>query len=439
MKHSSIIRLALPIAFAHLANMLMQIVDMGFIGRLGPEALGGFSVGHAVFAMVMVTGVGLLLGLDYFVSHALGAGNQDEANHMLIQGLYLATIISIPSVIIMHAASHWYEPFGIDSAIAIQGRAYLKIIALGIWPWLLFTTMRQYLQCMGSAVPVFGILIFANFVNAFFNYALVFGNLGFPALGVEGSAWATGIARVFMALSIGGYIHYLNSRQNLGFEHVSLAFHWDRIKSLLKVGAPAGGQLLLEVAVFAISTLLAGKLGAISLSAHQLVLQIASVTFMVPLGIASATAVLVARSLGAGNPAAATHYGWRGISIGTLFMLTCGIALSIFPEPLLRLFSSDQQVIAVGSRLILLAALFQLFDGAQVVGSGALRGIGNTRASLIANFVGHWLFGLPVGAFLCFSAGWGVFGLWVGLTLGLVLVAASLSLIWHSKRRNAAN
>jgi len=434
---SSIIRLSIPIAFAHLANMLMQIVDMMFVGRLGPEALGGLSIGNAVFAMIMVSGIGFLLGLDYFISHALGAGKQAEANRMLIQGLYLATGVSLPSIFLMYVAANFYEPFGIPAAVSVIGRSYLQIMALSLWPWLLFTVCRQFLQSVGVATPVLVILLLANVVNALGNWLFVFGNWNFPKFEAPGSALATGIARCFMLIAIVSYILYRNHKWKLGLLVAPRAFSYSTFKKLIRMGAPAGGQLLIEVAVFALSTLLAGKLGAISLSAHQIVLQIASVTFMVPLGISSATAVLVARSLGAGKPELASHYGWRGILFGVAFMALCGIVLILIPGQLLRIFSSDARVIEVGVQLIFFAALFQIFDGAQVVGSGALRGIGNTRAPLIANFVGHWIVGLPVGAALCFLFNQGVSGLWVGLTLGLTVVSVSLVWLWNQSRHNA--
>ncbi|HAR43092.1 MAG TPA: hypothetical protein DCS07_10770 [Bdellovibrionales bacterium] len=435
----SIIRLGIPIAFAHLANMLMQIVDMVFVGKLGPEALGGLSIGNAVFAMVMVSGIGFLLGLDYFISHALGAGKQDEANGLLIQGLYLATWVSLPSILIMYVASFFYEPFGIPAGVSSVGQNYLQIMAVSLWPWLLFTVCRQFLQSMGAATPVLVILLLANIVNAAGNWLFVFGNWNFPELGASGSALATGIARVFMMASIMGYILYMNRKWKLGINTAPRRFSWPKFKMLVRMGAPAGGQLLIEVAVFAFSTLLAGKLGAISLSAHHIVLQIASVTFMIPLGIASATAVLVARSVGAGKPALASQYGWKGIIIGTSFMAICGLVLILIPSPLLRVFTADDSVIAVGSQLIFYAALFQIFDGAQVVGSGALRGIGNTRAPLIANFIGHWIIGLPVGATLCFFYGEGVSGLWIGLTLGLTIVSFSLVWLWKNSKNRATH
>jgi MATE family multidrug resistance protein len=204
---------------------------------------------------------------------------------------------------------------------------------------------------------------------------------------------------------------------------------------LLRLGFPAAMQMVLEVGVFALATTLAARLPAEALAAHQIVLNIASLTFMVPLGVGSATAVLVGQALGRGEQAGAVTTGWRGFQLGVGFMAISGLAFLLFPGPLLGCYTHDPGVIRIGRSILLLAAFFQLADGTQVVGTGALRGLGDTRAPMIANLCGHWFVGLPLGVWLCFGLRYGLAGLWVGLATGLIVVAAALLWRWWASTR----
>ncbi len=441
---ASILDLGVPIALTQLAGMGFSMVDMAFVGRLGVEPLAGISIGNAIFNTLMIGSLGFLLGLDFLISHAIGAGKQDEANSMLIQALYVSTLLSIPLIAIMTWGSGWFEFFGIAPGVAQQGQTYLRALAWSLWPWLLFSSFRQYLQGMGVALPVLYILIVANVINALGNWLFVFGfdwnvtiaaiplQLKVAPMGIAGSALATGISRAFMFAALAAYTIAKSRRGGLGLFTAPLKFSFEKMRRLIRLGAPASGQLILEVGVFATATLLAGRLGAAPLAAHQIVLQIASFTFMVPLGLSSATAVRVAQALGAGDRSLARRTGWLSIGLSAGFMAFCGVMLLLFSKSLLGIFTSDSEVIRIGTGLVIIAGFFQLFDGAQVVGSGVLRGIGNTRASFIANLLGHWFLGLPIGAMLCFWAGWGVHGLWLGLSAGLVFVAITLIQTWRT-------
>jgi MATE family multidrug resistance protein len=296
---------------------------------------------------------------------------------------------------------------------------------------------------------------------------LIYGNLGMPALGVEGSAWATTAARVYMAVFLYLAIRAEHQRRGrrpglaLPFDYRSghpersrgvwtrrtggskeqdppyvspnLGFDQARIRRLVALGFPAASQVALEVGVFAVATALAGRLDPVSSGSHQIALNLASLAFMVPLGLSSAAAVRVGYAFGAGDRPRAALAGWTALASGCVIMTAIGVVFFLWPVPLLRAFSSDPRMIDIGVGLLAIAAAFQLFDGTQAVATGALRGISETRMPMLVNVIGHWFLGLPVGYLLCFRRGWGVAGLWVGLSIGLVLAALVLTVVWWNR------
>jgi MATE family multidrug resistance protein len=431
-----LLKLAVPAAATMAANLAMQIVDTMFVGRLGAAPLGGVSVGNSVFSTFMVVGLGFTLGLDFLVSHAYGAGKHRDCNVYLVQALYLAGAFAIAFTILMEAGAGSFGYLGVTPEAAEQGAAYLRTLSLSLLPMLLSIAFVRYLQATGSAMAILWTYLAANLVNAFGDWVLIYGHLGMPALGVAGSGLATTFARAFVLVVLVAYAWHRDHRLNFGLRQTQLAFSRKEASELARLGVTASGQLLLEVGVFATATFLVGRLGSVPLAGHHVVLTIASFTFMVPLGISSAGAVRVGQRLGAGQPGRAAHVGWTAIVFALLFMATTATAMILFHSPLLRSFTNDDSVVSLARGLLFLAALFQLSDGAQVAATGVLRGAGDTKTSMWANFAGHWLLGLPIGYVLCFRLGWGARGLWTGLSLGLTAVAASLLIAWRRQAQN---
>jgi multidrug resistance protein, MATE family len=270
-----------------------------------------------------------------------------------------------------------------------------------------------------------------NLLNWFGNWVLIYGKLGFPALGVNGSAISTCLARVGMAMAMLGFAWNYERRRG----HPLFA-HWagpelERLRKLVRIGAPAAGQILLEVGAWNLSTFAAGYLTPVALATHTIALNYASISYMVPLGVGAAAAVSVGHAIGAGDPARARRAGWMALAMGTGFMVIAGIVFLVAPGPLIRLYTDDPRVLMVGPSLLWIAAAFQIFDGIQTVSTGALRGLGETRVPMIANFVGYWILGLPLGFILCFVLKWGIYGMWIGLTVSLIVIASTLLLRWH--------
>jgi MATE family, multidrug efflux pump len=427
--------LAWPVVVAELGWMFMGVVDTIMVGRVSPEAIGAVGLGSTVFVAFAIFGMGLLLGLDTFVSQSFGAGAIEECHRWLVHGLFLALIASVPVMAAAWMLVSLMPGWGLHPAVLAITAPYLGIVTWSTVPLLLYAALRRYLQAMNLVRPVMIALVTANLVNAVVNWILIFGHLGFPALGTDGSAWATVAARVYLvvvlALAIG--LHERGARVRLAA--TPLRIEARRIWRLVRLGLPAATQVTAEVGVFAAATALAGQIDPIALTSHQIALNVASVTFMVPFGVASAGAVRVGQAVGRGDTHAASQAGWTAIVLGVGFMACAALAFLIVPSQIIGLFTYDPEVVALGISLLFVAAFFQLFDGLQTVATGVLRGLGDTRTPMLSNLAAHWLVGLPIGYTLCFHGGWGVVGLWIGLSLGLVGVGLVLLSTWAAKVR----
>ena len=418
--------------------MSMGLVDTLMVGPLGPAAIGATGMGSGVFTAIVIFGMGLMLGLDALVSRAMGAGRPDECVRWLHQGVVLA-ICAAPFVMLLTwGAFVTIDAWGINPQIGALARPYLRVAALGALPLLLYAAFRRYLQGIHLVQPIMFALVSANLVNAGANAILIFGRFGAPALGVTGSAWATVIARVYMAACLYIAIRREHRRQGAGRRRVPFAFDPGRMRRLVALGAPAASQITLEVGVFALATALAAKLDPVSSASHQIALNIVSLVFMVPLGLASAGAVRVGHAVGARDIRRARRAGSTALALGGVVMAVLGLVLFLFPVPMLKAFTTDARVLDIGTRLLMIAAAFQLFDGTQAVATGVLRGLGDTRTPMVMNVIGHWFLGLPVGYALCFRFGWGVTGLWVGLSIGLVFCAIVLTATWLRRSHGRA-
>jgi MATE family multidrug resistance protein len=259
----------------------------------------------------------------------------------------------------------------------------------------------------------------------------MYGHWGVPAMGVAGSALSTSLSRTYMALVLLATVLWYEKRSGGWLFKISWRSDLTRIRRLIHLGLPSAGQILFEGAVFAIVTTMAARLDEVSLAAHGIAVNVISTTYMVPLGISSAAAVRVGQARGRQDVRGAAVSGWTALLFGALAMGTAGIVLALVPEWIVRLYIHDKGVIACGAVLLRIAAVFQLFDGVQVVATGALRGLGDTRTPMLAHLLGYWLVGLPVAYTLCFPLGWGASGIWVGLTAALVLIGTALAIAWR--------
>jgi MATE family multidrug resistance protein len=425
--------LAAPVVIAEVGWVTMGIVDTLMVGRLGPEAIGAAGLGSSLFIAVAVFAMGLLLGLDPLVAAAFGAKRIDECHHWLVAGVWLAILASLPVVgavfLLIAALPH----FGLPPLVLALAVPYLSIVAWSLPPLLFYVAFRRYLQAMNIVHAVTYTLIAANVVNAIVNAVLIFGLWGAPVMGVRGAAYGTLLSRVAMAVSLLAVILRRERHTIPRLSETPLGLDISRVRALVVLGLPAGGHMLLEVGVFAMATALAGRVSATALAAHQIAINMAALTFMIPLGLASAAAVRVGQAIGRQDRQGAIAAGWTAIVIGVSFMAGAAAVFLIAPGVLIRAFSDDRTVIDLGVRLLFVAAVFQLFDGLQGVTTGALRGLSDTHTAMLWNLGGHWLVGLPLGYLLCFRWGYGVVGLWWGLSAGLVICGVSLISVWRRK------
>jgi MATE family multidrug resistance protein len=422
--------LAAPVVLAELGWMFMGVVDTLMVGPLGPEAIGAVGVGSSLFMALAVFGIGILLGLDTLVSQAFGASRLDECHVWLVHGTVAAIALAVPLTAVSLVIERTLDIWRLDPRVLPLTRDYVGVVLWSALPLLLYAAFRRYLQALTMVRPVMVALVSANVINGAANYVLIHGKFGFPALGVQGAAWATVGSRIYMAAFLLATIIIAERKAHTGLFDTPLRVEWRRLRRLLVLGFPAAMQAVLEVGVFAAATTLAGRFAPASIAAHQIALNMAAVSYMVPFGISSAAAVRVGHAVGRQDPAGTARAGWTALLIGVGFMAIAAASFVLFGRSLVGAFSTDTSVIVIGVGLLRVAAVFQLFDGLQGVATGVLRGLGDTRTPMLWNFAGHWLVGLPLGYMLAFPGGWGVTGLWVGLSTGLIIVGVVLLVVW---------
>jgi MATE family multidrug resistance protein len=434
------LRLALPLVLAEIGWMTMGIVDTMMVGRLpdSAAAIGAVSISTNLFNVLAFFGGGLLIGLDTLVSHAFGAGRREDCHRSLVNSIYL----SLAMTPFFMAPVWYYEPLlralKIEPPVSTLAIPYMKALAVGLLPLYLYFALRRTLQAMNMVRPVAFALVTANIINALGNWVLIYGKWGFPAMGVVGSGWSTALSRLYMAAVLVGYLLWYDRRHRTDLLKTPVEVDLPRIRRLLALGFPAALQMTLEIGVFALATALIGRLGAVALASHQIALNTVAFTYMVPLGVSSAAAVRVGQALGRKDPPGAAAAGHTAIFLGAAFMTAAAVLLLIFPYWIARMYTPDRVVIESTTLLLAAGAAFQLFDGIQTVATGALRGAGDTRTPALCHFTAYWVVGMPLGAWLCFSRGWGALGIWIGLSLALILIGIVLLIAWRRAVRRLA-
>lgn len=428
-------KLATPVVLAELGWMAMSVVDTKMVGRLSAVAIGSVGLGGIAYNAIVLFGMGLMLGLDALVSQAYGAGNLKNCRRAFDQGLWLAVALTPPVMLLSWLLPWLLQVWGVDAIVVDACRPFIQTLAWGTLPLLLYGALRRYLQGMKVVAPVMFALLSANLVNWLGNWVLIYGHWGFAAEGIVGSAWSTVISRIYMFAVLAYALWRHSQRHPSGVESFFPRLDMDRMRSLVRIGFPASLQILLEVGAFSAATVMAGRLRPVVLAAHQIALNCASVTYMVPLGMAGATAVSVGHAIGRRDFAAARRVGWLGIASGAFFMTCAGALMILAPRAILEFYTHNAAVDAAGISLLMVAAFFQLFDGVQTVTTGALRGMSNTRSSMVANFFSYWMVGLPLAWYLCFGRRMGAIGIWSGLSAALMMLAVVLLRVWRRQSR----
>jgi MATE family multidrug resistance protein len=421
-------RLAAPVVVGNLGMMLMGVVDTILVGRLGTEAIAAATLGNIWVFGTIYPLAGIIQGIDPIVAQAHGAGDARTCGLALQRALLLSLPLSIVTLILWKLGGPILAAAEQEPSLVALASQFVDIQIFSILPFFVLWSLRQWLADREIVRPVMWITWTANVVNALAAWGLIYGHLGLPAMGVPGAGLATAISRVFMLVALIAWI----LRRKL---HAGGWTPWSRealsragMREVLRHGLPSGGQFALEVWGFSLTGLLAGKLGAAKLAAHQVALNLASVSFMVPWGVAVAATTRVGNLTGAGDEKEARLAGRVALLLGAGVMLVSAAAFSLLRWELPRVYGVTPEVLALAAGILPIAALFQVFDGTQVVAAGVLRGRGDTQPGFWANLVGYYGLGLPCAYLLAFRFEMGLPGLWYGLMVGLFAVAVLLVL-----------
>ncbi|HSW55688.1 MAG TPA: MATE family efflux transporter [Ignavibacteriaceae bacterium] len=432
---ASTFQLAYPVIIGQLGIIMMGVVDSLMVGRLGAAPLAAASLGNGMAFIIMIIGIGVSYAVTPLVAISVGAGKMEDCGVYFRQSLLVNSVFSIIIAIIIYFAADLIQYLDQPEEVQIQATSYMKILGLSAVPLLLFQSYKQFIEGLSVMRPAMIITLIANLVNVFANWVLIFGNLGFPALELNGAGWATFASRIFMALALMGFV-----MNNKFFKRFDVSFHyksinWPIIKKILSLGLPSGFQYFFEVGAFAFAVVMVGWLGTAQLAAHQIALNLASISFMAVLGISVAGSIRVGNAVGMKDIAETRRAGFTASFIGASIMFCAGIIFILGRNFLPTLYVNDEVVISYASSLLVIAALFQLSDGTQAVGIGILRGLTDVKIPTAITFIAYWIVGLPVGYLLGFNFEMGVQGVWIGLLFGLTTSAILLTLRFNSRSK----
>lgn len=438
----SLLRLAWPIIVSQLGQVGMNTTDTIMVGPLGATPLAAAGLGTAIHQFFVTVCVGVIVGMAPLISQAFGAGDILRIRRTFMQGIWLALLLSVPVVLVSLVGTEMSLMLGQAPEVAGPTGDYMRAIAGSVPAVFLFMVYRQYLEGMGIARPAMVFTFVGLGLNVVVNYALIYG-VGdvIPAMGLVGSGYATTIVRWVMVLGLAGYVVM---RADLHpFRGIRRRVDPGLLGRIMTIGAPVGTQFGLEVGLFSFGAVMMGWVGPLELAAHQVTINIAATTFMVALGVSMAGSIHVGQHIGAGRMDAMRRAALATYTLALGFMGICALLFVTMGAELIGLYTDDPAIIALGAQLLMVAAAFQLFDGAQVSGVSVLRGAADTRTPMIVCAIGNWGIGMPVAWMLGFRTSLGPIGVWVGLSAGLAAVGVMLGLrvrhqLWHGRVRAVA-
>ena len=413
--------LAAPIVLVNVGLQGMGFVDVMMLGRISAVDLAAAALGNFYFFMTSIVGMGVLMALDPVVAQAVGARDEPGIARGVQRGLVLTLGVTVAIGLAYLPAAAVLSWLGQPTEVTPLAAAYVRWCIPGLLPFFAFNALRQVLQALTRVGPIVIAVLVGNVVNALLNWVLIFGHLGFAPGGVVGSSQGTAIARWIMLLVLlAGCWPVIRSRVvPWRPESLQLAPLW----RMFKIGAPIAMQLFAEAGAFGIVTVMTGWMGTTTLAGHEITLSLAALTFMVPMGVAAAAAVMVGHAVGAGDIAESRRDAVAALAVGVGFMAAMGVILWLIPGVLAAAFTTDPTTRLMATTLIPIAAVFQVFDGTQVISASILRGAGDTRVPMILHALSFWAVGIPLGALVAFGFDGGAPGLWWGLTAGLAAAA----------------
>jgi len=420
--------LAIPIVIGQVSQMLMGVTDSVMIGRVGTVPLAASAFGGGVFNIFFIVGVGLLAPVAIFASRSRGAGRHDEAGEYLRHGLLLAAaagLLEIAAIVYLGFRLEWFhQPPEVLAAV----NPFFLLIGVSLLPVLMYLALRQFAESMGRPwVPVL-VIMSGVLLNILLNWVFIYGHCGAPRLGLTGAGISTLISRTMGSVVIFAWLRYDPAMRSAWPRHWFAPLSLLRMRQMLAVGLPTAGCLLFEGGAFAAATVMMGWLGAVPLAAHQIALSCAAMTFMVALGVSMAVGMRTSAAVGAGEHARLRPIWLGGTAMGLAFTLGSTLLFLFFGKEIASAFISDPKVIPVATLLLGVAAVFQIFDGGQVIHSAALRGLTDVKVPALITFVAYWIIALPMGYLLGIRGSFGAAGIWSGLAAGLAVAAVVLGL-----------
>lgn len=433
--YKRLLKLAMPLVLTQAGQTLVQLIDNAMVGRVGTTELAAASFANSIYIIIMLFGLGVFMGVTPLVGHARGAEDATRVasimkNGFALSGILLVGITAI-SLALVWAMPHMGQPVEVVE-LAIP---YYRILVFSTIPFLLFSLLKQVGEGLGNTILAMIATISANLVNIGLNYVLIYGKLGFPELGLLGAGYATLIARIIMPFILyAGFMRIQNTREYFKLMR-TVQVTWAEVKYIFSVGLPIAGQLVMEVSAFALSSVMMGWLGAVALASHQVALGLASFTFMIANGVAMATTIRVSYQLGTRNFESMERVSYSAVHLVVAYMGLCGVAFLILRHQLPYIFTNDPLVIAQAATLLMIAALFQLFDGLQVVCLGILRGFADVKAPMFIAGFSYLAIGLPTSYLCAFTFGLGAEGIWYGFLAGLISAGILLAFRIRKKIR----
>lgn len=428
--------LALPIMAGQLGQISVNVVDNVMVGQLGSASLAAVSFSVAIFVIFFVVGMGISFALPPLVSKAAGAGKTNRISQYFKHSLIINICYALISIAIVEIIMPYTYNMGQDPEVVRLAQPYLRISMWSILPMMFFQTFRSYSEGMSETMPPMIAMLIGNVFNVIFNYLLIFGKFGFPALGVAGAALGTLLSRLIMLAIL---VVLLKNWKDLWLPLKNARFRYYSklvFKKVLSLGIPSSLQMFFEVSAFGGAALIMGMLGKEEQAAHQIAINLASITFMICTGLGMAATVRVGNHLGKKDYPGLRRVGFSAFMQIILFMSVSALLFVWLRHWLPTIYIHDEKVIRIAALLLVMAAIFQISDGLQVVGLGVLRGLQDVKIPTMITFVAYWIIGLPVSYVTAVIFDYGPLGVWLGLVLGLTVSAVMLSWRFHSSTKS---
>jgi len=417
--YNALVKLGLPVILAQLGQVTVGVIDNMMIGHVGTQELAAASFANTIFWLVIVLGTGFSYAITPLVGTARGNFDMNQVGAWFKSSMGAVASMGIFLSLVIYIISLFMDGMGQPAEVIPPAREYLWIISFSILPMMVFMGYKQFCEGLANTRVAMNIVLIANLINVIFNYILINGKLGLPAMGLNGAGYGTLISRLFMAVSF-FYIFRKGKSFRAYGEIISKAkFVLKDFLMIWKMGVPIGAQLVMEASAFMLSTIMMGWISVSGLAAHQIVLSISTISFMVYLGIASSTTIRVSSLLGENRIVEMRRAGWAAIHLVILMVIVIGLFFLLFRNALPTLFSEDPAVIALAAQFIVVMLIYQLFDGLQIVFGSILRGMSDVNIPTLFTFFAYFVVSLPTGYLCAFTFGMDEVGIWWGLPAGL--------------------